>query len=172
MTDDQSQSQSQSQTHSFQRSHSVDIDAAPAVVLDYVSNPNSWPRWLAASHELDSPDRPLVTGDVFREEWRTRTGPAVLRWRVTDHRPAEMWIGETGADFLGPIIVRYDVARVGGLTRFTRTVTNPARPRPISDAQIAGVDAEAEIALANIKRNIETGAMETTPLPPPPPGAG
>lgn len=146
------------QTHAFERSHHVDIDADPGVVLDYVSNPNSWPHWLAASHKLDSPDRPLVTGDVFREDWRTKSGPAELRWRVTDHGPAAFWVGETFAAFLGPIIVRYDVARIGGLTRFTRTVTNPARPRAITEAQIEAIDAEAEVALANIKRNVEAGA--------------
>lgn len=147
---------SETETYRFERSTDVLIAASPSRVLDYVSNPNTWPEWLAASHKLESPDRPLVKGDTFREDWHTRSGPAVLEWTVTDSAPASHWVGETHASFTGPIIVRYDVVAEGGQTRFTRTLINPARPKPMTEEMIARSDKEARIALDNIKRNLES----------------
>jgi len=144
-----------SDTSAFERSHSIDIQVEPGAVLDYVSNPHSWPEWIAASHHLESPDRPLVKGDTFREHWRTRTGEVVLDWTVTESAPARLWIGETAAEFIGPIIVRYDVEPHADGCRFTRTMINPARPKPPTADMILRMDAEAETALANIKRNVE-----------------
>ncbi|MEC9185592.1 MAG: hypothetical protein VX930_15050 [Pseudomonadota bacterium] len=40
------------ETLEFERSHEIFIDAAPGVVLDYVSHPNSWPEWIYASHYI------------------------------------------------------------------------------------------------------------------------
>jgi hypothetical protein len=37
----------------FERSHEIVIDAPAGDILDYVSNPNSWPEWIAASHHID-----------------------------------------------------------------------------------------------------------------------
>ena len=142
-----------SDTHAFERSHDILITAPAANVLDYVCNPNSWPEWLAASHKIDSPVR---KGDTFSENWHTRSGPAVLDWLVTECEPPHVWIGETSTDFIGTIIVRYDVAEAEeGQVRFTRTMINPARPKPPTDDQIARMDAEAEVALANIKKIVE-----------------
>ena len=143
------------QIHSFERSHDILIDAEPGDVLDYVSNPNSWPEWIAASHHIESPDRPLVKGDRFRELWHTRTGEAELNWLVTDHAAGRLWIGETKTSFTGTIIVRYDLERDGSATRFTRTLINPARPKPITPEMIDAIDTEAEISLRNIKENVE-----------------
>jgi len=142
-------------TIEFRRSHDILIDAPPDAVLDYVGNPNSWPEWITASHEIDSPDRPLVKGDTFREQWHTRSGPAELNWRVTDCDPPHLWVGETATEFTGPIIVRYDVEPVGGQVRFTRSLINPARPKPPTAAMIERIDAEAQVCLANIKRHVE-----------------
>ncbi|WP_025898330.1 SRPBCC family protein [Sneathiella glossodoripedis] len=139
----------------FERSHDILINATPSAVLDYVCNPNSWPEWLAASHHIDSEDRPLRKGDHFVEKWHTKTGEAILNWSVTDCEPGKYWIGETYTDFLGTIIVRYDVTDTDGQTRFTRTVINPSRPKAATDKMIAAMDEEAKIALANIKRNVE-----------------
>lgn len=143
------------QSHSFERSHDILIDAEPGDILDYVSNPNSWPEWIAASHQIESPDRPLTKGDRFRELWHTRTGEAELNWVVTDYAAGRLWIGETQTPFTGTIIVRYDLERDGPRTRFTRTLMNPARPKPITPEMIAAVDTEAEISLQNIKQNVE-----------------
>jgi len=142
-------------THAFERSHEILIDAKPGEILDYVTNPNSWPEWIMASHHIESPDRPLKTGDTFRELWHTKTGQAELNWKVTDFEAEKFWIGETHTDFIGVIIVRYDVERVGHQTKFVRTLINPARPKPATDKMIAAIDAEAEASLKNIKRNLE-----------------
>lgn len=142
-------------TVAFERSHSILIDADPAAVLDYVSNPNTWPEWIAASHHIESEDRPLVKGDGFRELWHTRTGEVELNWSVTDSAPARLWIGEADTSFIGKIIVRYDVETVDGATRFTRTVTNPARPKAPTAEMVRRMDEEAELSLANIKRAVE-----------------
>jgi len=142
-------------TVEFKRSHDILIDAPAKAVLDYVSNPNTWPEWIVASHHIDSPDRPLIKGDTFREQWHTRSGPAELNWLVTECEPPHLWIGETATDFIGPIIARYDVEQVGDQVRYTRTLINPARPKAPTPEMIERIDAEAKICLANIKRNIE-----------------
>jgi hypothetical protein len=139
----------------FERCHDILIDASPGEVLDYVSNPNTWPEWIAASHHIESPDRPLVKGDGFRELWHTRTGESELIWTVTDSAPARLWVGEADTPFIGKIVVRYDVEVVDGQTRFTRTMINPARPKPPTQEMIDRMDEEAEVSLANIKRCVE-----------------
>ncbi|GLQ05874.1 SRPBCC family protein [Sneathiella chinensis] len=144
----------QSPNH-FERSHDILITATPDTVLDYVCNPNSWPEWIFASHQIESEDRPLRKGDTFREFWHTKTGEAVLDWKVTDCTPGALWIGETHTPFIGTIIVRYDVEAIGEQTKFTRTLINPSRPKPITDNMIAAIDEEAAASLLNIKNNIE-----------------
>ena len=74
-------------TTSFERSHSIEISAPPQAVFDYVTNPQSWPEWIASSHHIDSPDRPLVTGERFHEKWHT-SKPASLDWVVLELRIA------------------------------------------------------------------------------------
>jgi uncharacterized protein YndB with AHSA1/START domain len=145
------------ETHAFRRSHGILIDAPPAAVYDYVTNPNSWPEWIAASHQMHSPDRPLEAGETFREDWHTRSGPAELNWEVLESDRPRRWIAETGTEFLGPIVAQYDFEAVDGGCRYTRTVINPARPKPPTEAMIQRVDEEATISLANIKRNVEAG---------------
>jgi len=51
--------------------------------------------------------------------------------------------------------VQYDFATEGSGTRYRRTVRNPARPKPPTEAMIARIDAEAATALANIKARVE-----------------
>ena len=97
------------ETYEFERSHEIFIDAAPGVVLDYVSHPNSWPEWIYASHYIYSEDRPLKLGDTFRKLWHTKSGEAELNWTSTEFQEARFRIGETYTPFTGKIIVRYDV---------------------------------------------------------------
>jgi Polyketide cyclase / dehydrase and lipid transport len=146
-------------SHTFKRSHSISIKAPAQAVLNYVSNPNSWPEWIAASHEIDSPDRPLVKGDRFREQWHTRSGPAELNWVVTDCDPPSLWIGETSTPFTGKIIVRYDVENKGDFVLFTRSLINPSRPKPPTPEMIKRIDEEAVLSLENIKRNVEAKSV-------------
>ncbi len=143
------------ETFAFERSHSILIAASPAEVLDYVSNPKSWPEWIAASHAIHSADRPLDVGETFYEEWHTRTGGVRLDWIVKHRAHPRLWIAETRAPFLGPIVVTYTCDEVDGKTRYTRLVANPARPKPPSDEMIARMDEEARVSLENIKRNVE-----------------
>ena len=142
-------------TVAFERSHDILINAPAGAVLDYVSNPNSWPEWIIASHEMDSPDRPLVEGDTFREQWHTRTGGVELNWKVTECQSPDLWIAETMTSFIGLIIARYDVEQVGAQVRYTRTITNPARPKAPTPEMVERIDAEAKVCLENIKRNVE-----------------
>ena len=94
------------ETHEFERSHEIFIDAAPGVVLDYVSHPNSWPEWIYASHYIQSEDRPLKLGDTFRELWHTKSGEAELNWTSTEFQEARLRIAETITPFAGKIMVR------------------------------------------------------------------
>ena len=142
-------------THPFERSHSIDIAARPEAVFDYVTNPRTWPQWIASSHELVCDDRPMRYGDTFHEYWSTRSGPVELDWLVIACNQPRLWNGLTGTEFTGPIIVEYRCDDVPGGVKFTRTLRNPARPKPPTPDMLARIDAEAEAALAAIKRNVE-----------------
>lgn len=150
-------------TMSFARSHDVLIGAPATVVLDYVSNPQSWPEWMPATHHIDSPDRPLLAGERFEEKWHTRQGEVHLDWLVTERRHGEVWVAETTTPFTGPIVARYTVASVGEGCRYTRRVENPARPKAPTDAMVERMDAEAALCLANIKRRCEAAAAAIQP---------
>lgn len=139
----------------FERSHSITIAAPPRAVFDYVSNPHSWPEWIAASHQLECPNRPLLAGETFMEQWGTRKGEVRLDWIVRVCESPRLWIAHTATVFTGPIIVEYTCEPVDGGTRYTRLVRNPARPKAPTAEMIARIDAEAELGLANIKANVE-----------------
>ena len=142
-------------THPFERSHSIVIAAQPEAVFNYVTNPRTWPQWIASSHELVCDDRPMRYGDTFHEYWSTRSGPVELDWLVIACNQPRLWNGLTGTEFTGPIIVEYRCDDVPGGVKFTRTLRNPARPKPPTPDMLARIDAEAEAALAAIKRNVE-----------------
>lgn len=139
----------------FERSHDVVIDASPEEVLDYVSNPRTWPEWMPATHEIDCPDRPLQAGERFTERWGTSRGEVQLDWRVTEREDGRRWVAETETTFLGPIVARYTTEAMEGGARYTRTIVNPARPKAPSPDVVARVDAEAATCLANIKAAVE-----------------
>jgi len=143
-------------THPFQRSHAIVIAAPAEAVFDYVTNPKTWPAWIASSHELACENRPMRFGDTFHEHWSTRSGPVELDWLVIACEAPKLWIGLTHTQFTGPIVVQYtcEPAQGGGVS-FTRTVRNPARPKPPTPEMILRIDAEATAALAAIKRNVE-----------------
>ena len=139
----------------FERSHDIMIDAPPRAIYDYVCNPNSWPEWLAASHRIDGDDRPLVLGETFREQWLIRRGEVRLEWTVTESDPHAAWTVEADTDFIGKIIIRYTFEAAAKGTSYTRILRNPDRPAEPSLEQIARMDSEAVIGLANIKRIVE-----------------
>lgn len=141
-------------TTTFERSHDILIDAPPQAVFDYVTNPHSWPEWISASHELECPDRPLRKGETFREQWMTRE-MVTLDWIVPECDAPTTWVARTATAFTGPILVRYTCVPEGGGTRYTRTVTNPARPKPVTPPMLERIDQEAATALRNIKANVE-----------------
>ena len=146
------------ETHEFERSHEIFIDAAPGVVLDYVSHPNSWPEWIYASHYIESEDRPLKLGDTLRELWHTKSGEAELNWTSTEFQEARLRIAETITPFACTIIVSYDVDFIEGRTKFMRTLNNPALPKPITEKIVLAIDTEAFESMENIKRNVENAA--------------
>ncbi len=147
-------------TVSFERSHHIDINAPAAAVLDYVSNPQSWPQWMPATHHIDSPDRPMAQGEEFFEKWHTRQGEVQLDWRVALRVDAQCWEAHAHTEFTGPIVARYTVAAVGDGCRYTRTISNPARPKEPTQDMLTRMDAEAAICLENIKRNVEGAVVQ------------
>lgn len=142
----------------FERSHSIVIATGPEAVFDYVTNPKSWPEWLPSSHHLDCDDRPMRFGDTFHEHWSTRSGKVELDWLVIACDQPQLWIGLTETSFMGPVVVQYDCETVDSGTKFTRTLRNPARPKPPTDEMIARIDEEAALGLRNIKRHVESRA--------------
>jgi uncharacterized protein YndB with AHSA1/START domain len=142
-------------TVAFERSHNIVIDAPAKTVFDYVTNPQSWPEWLAASHHIDSENRPLDTGEVFREKWHIRSGEVSLSWIVRACVSPKLWIVQAETDFIGPIVIQYTCEEADGRTTFTRMVRNPARPKPPTDNQLARIDDDAAVGLQNIKANVE-----------------
>jgi uncharacterized protein YndB with AHSA1/START domain len=140
----------------FERSHDVVIAASPEAVLDYVSNPRSWPEWMPASHRIDCPDRPLGEGERFEERWQTRQGEVLLAWAVTRRVDGEVWQAEAHTEFTGPIVARYSVEPVDGGTRYTRAIVNPDRPKAPTPEMVERMDAEAAVCLANIKAAVES----------------
>ncbi len=145
-------------TVAFERSHDIVINAPAKAVFDYVTNPQSWPEWLAASHQIDSENRPLETGELFHEKWHIRSGEVSLNWIVRAAVSPKLWIVQAETDFIGPIVVQYTCEDVNGGTKFTRTLRNPARKKPPTDEQIAAMDIEAGVGLGNIKANVEKRA--------------
>ena len=142
-------------TISFDRGHDILIAAPPAAIYDYVCNPNSWPEWLAASHRIEGANRALDVGEAFREQWHIRRGEVVLDWMVTESDRPNAWTVQAATDFIGPIIIRYTFEPRGDLTKYTRHLRNPARSSVPSEEQIRRMDEEAEIGLANIKRQVQ-----------------
>jgi len=142
-------------TSAFERSHTIEIQAPAAAVFDYVSNPQSWPEWIAASHQIDSDDRPLVIGETFREQWHTSKGAVELNWVVEVCDRPLRWVARTNTDFIGPIVADYTFVERDGTTAYTRMIRNPERPKPPTEAMIERIDDEATISLQNIKRHVE-----------------
>lgn len=141
------------------RKHDILIVAPPAAVFDYVCNPHSWPEWLAASHKIEGPDHALELGQTFREEWQIRRGVIALHWKVTESNRPSAWTCEADTDFIGPIVIRYTFEKEGGGTRYTRQLSNPQRPSDPTEDQLARMDEEARVGLANIKRQVEQRAV-------------
>lgn len=140
----------------FELATSIEIEAPAGAVLDYVSNPQSWPQWMPATHEIRSDDRPILAGETFAERWATRQGEVGLAWRVTERVEAVRWVAETETPFTGPIVCRYEVEALGeGRCRYTRRIVNPARPKAPTQEMVDRMRAEADVCLANIKRNVE-----------------
>lgn len=139
----------------FVRKHDILIDAPPEAIFDYVCNPHSWPKWLAASHKIDGPDQPLEQGQTFREEWQIRRGKIELHWIVTESSRPKAWTCRADTDFIGPILIRYTFASEGAGTLYTRELTNPDRPAEPTQDQLQRMDEEARLGLGNIKKQVE-----------------
>lgn len=139
----------------FVRKHDTLIFATPEAVFDYVCNPNSWPKWLAASHSIKSADHALEKGEIFHEKWQIKRGVIALDWTVVESERAKVWSCQAKTDFIGPIIIRYTFSAEEHGTRYTRELTNPDRPEPPTQAQLDRIDEEARIGLANIKDHVE-----------------
>lgn len=142
----------------FELSHDIEIEAPPAAVLDYVSNPQTWPEWMPATHHIDSPDRPMQAGEAFFEKWATRQGEVQLDWRVVDRvdpGATGRWEAHTTTAFTGPIVCVYTVEATERGCRYTRTIGNPQRPKAPTAEMVQRMHDEAAVCLANIKAGVE-----------------
>ena len=143
-------------TAPFEHANEITLDVPAEMVLDYVSNPQSWCEWMPATHEILSEDRPLQNGETFSERWVTRKGEVGLEWRVTDRKDGELWVAETETPFTGPIVARYEVQSLGpDQCRYVRRIINPARPKAPTAEMMERMHEEAVVCLENIKRVLE-----------------
>ena len=139
-----------SPTVAFECSHNIVINAPAKAVFDYVTNPQSWPEWLAASHHIDSENRPLETGETFHEKWHIRSGEVSLDWIVRSCISPKIWIVQAETTFIGPIVVstparkrtvappspaRCAIRRARNCRRTSRSPT--WMPKPLSGSRIS-----------------------------------
>ncbi|MFT7599171.1 MAG: hypothetical protein ACI8TP_002100 [Acidimicrobiales bacterium] len=144
-------------TVGFEQSLAIAIEAPALAVLDYVSNPQTWPQWMPATHEIISDDRPLQQDETFSERWVTRKGEVGLAWSVTKREDPTLWQAECETPFTGPIVACYEVEVTGPSSCiYTRRIINPARPKAPTGEMIERMDAEARLCLDNIKRVVES----------------
>ncbi len=139
----------------FSLTHHIVIAAAPERCYDYIAAPLSWPEWHPASHAIDAPARALEAGEEFQERWHTRRGEVILNWRVTASTRPGFWAIAAETSFIGRICGEYHFDAVTGGTRYTRTIFNPDRARPPTLEQMAAIDDEARLCLANTRRCLE-----------------
>jgi hypothetical protein len=97
----------------------------------------------------------LTAGERFSERWHTRKGEVLLEWLVTERDHPRLWVAQTRADFIGVIVVRYEVEPAVGGCRYRRTLINPARHKAPTADMIRRIDEEAAALLHNIKRAVE-----------------
>ena len=90
----------------------------------------------------------------------------MLDWVVTDRQHPHLWVAETNTTFIGKIVARYDVEEMEGGCRYTRTIINPARPKPPTEEMIRRIDEEATVSLRNIKTNVEKRRAKKAAAPP------
>ncbi len=152
--------QCRAMAEAFELSDHIDIEAPPAAVLDYVSNPNTWREWMPATHHIEAPDRPLAAGERFYEKWATRQGEVQLDWHVVARVDARRWEAHTATAFTGPIVCVYAVEPTTSGCRYTRTIINPERPKAPTAEMVERMRDEAGICLANIKANVEARARQ------------
>eukprot|EP01052_Picozoa_sp_SAG31_P083408 SAG31_NODE_43559_length_266_cov_1.215569_1_plen_88_part_11 len=85
---------------------------------------------MPATHDMDCPNRPLLRGESFVEQWSTRKGPVTLQWQVSAREEGALWVAETETSFTGPIVCSYEVRAASKVSCiYTRRITNPNRPK-------------------------------------------
>ena len=57
-------------------------------------------------------DKPLQEGETFASHWLIRTGKVQLNWVITECLYPLSWTAEADTDFIGKIVLRYDIQGV------------------------------------------------------------
>ena len=139
--------------------HTVDINCPPAELYAYLSQPWLWHEWhpnsLAAKANTDN----LKVGDHFEEQIALQpfsplpiTLRRATRYQVLQAKPAELW-EVRGQMRDGWLQIRYEFARQGNGTRFTRSLNYSASglSRLLMPLLRGRMQKMSAIALANLQ---------------------
>jgi len=147
--------------------HTIDIDCSPRALYEYIAQPWRWHEWHPNSKPAQGRQTELSKGDTFEEVYEIRALPflpltlrRLLQWRVVEESPYTYWeIEATTKD--GLINIAYNYEPAGDAVRFTRTVkfSLTGITRLLSSLLKKRNTEMSEVALANMKRVMETNAQ-------------
>lgn len=102
---------------------SIEIQAAPAAVYDYVTRPLRWKEWHPASLGADEvADESLVAGRRFEEDISAAGQRRRLTWLVEESRPGERWRASAYMQDGSTVRLCYEFEAAAAGTSFTRTL--------------------------------------------------
>ncbi|WP_374354759.1 SRPBCC family protein, partial [Chitinimonas sp.] len=74
--------------------HTIEIAAPPAQVMDYAAAPAHWPQWHPSSLAIRVGAGPQAEGNRFSEDIHAGGRRGQLNWQVLAYRPGEFWSAE------------------------------------------------------------------------------
>jgi uncharacterized protein YndB with AHSA1/START domain len=145
---------------------SIDIRQPVAVVFEYVTTPDNWPRWHPSSLAVSGAiDHALAVGEQVTEEYLVAGNHGRVVWTVTERDAPRRWViqGRTdGTGVAGTVAYTLDETPEG--TQFAREFVYGAAGVELPEAIAAEVRGriaeESAEALRRLKAVLERGAAE------------
>lgn len=140
----------------------IEIALPPADVFDFVTTPPLWNLWHPATEAVfDTPERPLLYGEVAFERIRLGRRRLTAEWMVIAYEVAQLWSISTETP-LGEARVTYRFAPTAQGCRFVRTLSYRSRhiPQRWLDSTVTrwALQRQSVKALRKLKGVLEGGA--------------